>query len=485
MGDWDGRWWDATDTAAAIRSGRVSAAEVLEAAIEVIEAVNPSLNAVIHPMFDSARRQVAGGVGDGPFAGVPMLVKDLVAEVEGEPFWEGMAFLRDRGHRAPADQALVRAFRAAGFVLVGKTNTSELGCIPTTEPLALGPTHNPWMPGRSPGGSSGGSAAAVAAGLAPVAHANDVGGSIRVPASRCGLVGLKPSRGRISQGPLYGDLYAGLFQEFVVTRSVRDAAAVLDAVGGRTPGDPYPWAAPDRPFAGQIADPPGPLRVKVWAGVPGGFGTLTADVARVVHDAGALLAELGHRVDEGHPALLDGRAPMGALSRVVFAGTEWAVRRWERLTGVPCPDDQLEPITADYVARARRLSAADLLDLEESVQLQSRDVARWFEAEADVLVMATCAEPAPPLGEWQATTADEVPAALANMLPTVALASWCNATGVPALSVPLGTSPEGLPIGVHLVAAHGGEGLLLRLAAQLELARPWADRIPDLAASHP
>ena len=252
---------DATGQAELVRDGEVSPAELVEGAIGRIEALNPELNAVISDLSDKAIAAAGRPLADGPFRGVPMLLKDLACHSAGDPFHEGMAFLKRLKWTESEDQYLARKFRDAGFVFLGKTNTPELGILPTTEPAAYGPTRNPWDTGRSPGGSSGGSAAAVAAGLVPVAHANDGGGSIRIPASHCGLVGLKPSRGRVSLGADFGDVISGLAIEHVVCRSVRDSAAVLDAICGDMPGDPYVAPARERPYSEELAADPGRLRV--------------------------------------------------------------------------------------------------------------------------------------------------------------------------------------------------------------------------------
>src|SRR5438067_3253581 len=264
---------DAAAQAELVRSGKASPTELVDEAIARIEKLNPELNAVIHPLFDKARRQAAGDLPNGPFRGVPMVLKDLTCHSAGDPFHEGMRFLRDLGWTETEDQHLAAKFRAAGFVFVGKTNTPELGILPACEPDAYGATRNPWNTAHSTGGSSGGSAAAVASGMVPVGHANDGGGSIRIPASECGLVGLKPTRGRTSLGPEYGDLMGGLVHEHVVTRSVRDTAAILDAVHGPMPGDPYAAPSPARPFLDEVDADPGRLRV----------GLMTSSSASEVH----------------------------------------------------------------------------------------------------------------------------------------------------------------------------------------------------------
>src|SRR6266480_4339939 len=259
---------DATAQAALVRNGKASPLELVDDAIARAEKLNGELNAIIHPLYDQAREQARGSLPDGPFRGVPIVLKDLFAGIKGDPYHEGTKFLREANWRADHTDALAQRFLDAGFVCIGRTNTPEFGLVPTTEPLAYGPTRNPWDTERTTGGSSGGSAAAVASGIVPVGHANDGGGSIRIPASECGLVGLKPSRGRNSLGPDYGDMFSGLVCEHVVSRSVRDTAAILDAVHGAMPGDPYAAPPPARPYLDEIGADPGRLRIGIMTAAP-------------------------------------------------------------------------------------------------------------------------------------------------------------------------------------------------------------------------
>src|SRR5947209_20385122 len=261
---------DATEQARMIRDGEATPSELLEEAIARLEEVNPRLNAVIHPLIERAREAAAGDLPDGPFRGVPFLVKDLSCYMEGVPVHEGMRAVRDAGYRSDHDMVITQRLRRAGFVILGRTNTPELGILPTTEPVAYGPTHNPWDLDRSPGGSSGGSAAAVAAGMVSAAHANDGGGSIRIPASHCGLVGLKPTRARVTLAPDFGDVLYGLVIELAVTRSVRDAAGILDAIHGPEPGDPYAAPPPERPDTDEVGADPGRLKIGLMTAPPGG-----------------------------------------------------------------------------------------------------------------------------------------------------------------------------------------------------------------------
>jgi amidase len=289
-----------------VRRGEVTAAELVEAAIGRIERLNPDLNAVIRPLFDDAREAAKGPLPEGPFSGVPFLLKDLLAEIAGVPLVEGSGFL-DGHYVSGADCELVRRLKAAGLIIVGKTNTPEFGLLPTTEPRLTGPTRNPWDRGRTAGGSSGGSAAAVAAGLTAMAHANDGGGSIRIPASCCGVFGLKPTRGRNPLGPHYGDLMNGLVSEHAVTRSVRDSAALLDATRGPAVGDPYGAPPPARPYTDEVGQDPGKLRIALSL-APVTDSAVHPDCLAAVRETAALCADLGHEVEEAAPALETGPA---------------------------------------------------------------------------------------------------------------------------------------------------------------------------------
>src|SRR5215813_12130640 len=296
---------DAMAQAELVRRGEVTPRELVDAAIARVEKLNPTLNAVITPLFDKARAQAnSPNLPNGPFRGVPFLLKDLGCHSAGDPYHEGMRFLRQAGWTAENDTYMAAKLRAAGFIFLGKTNTPELGSLPTTEPQAYGPTRNPWDITRSTGGSSGGSAAAVAAGIVPVAHANDGGGSIRIPASECGLVGLKPSRGRVSWGPEYGELWQGLAVEHVVSRSVRDTAALLDVVAGPMPGDPYFAPPPIRPFREEVGAEPGRLRIGMMSRVSGGRTQVHPDCVAATTEAARLLESLGHHVEESYPQAL-------------------------------------------------------------------------------------------------------------------------------------------------------------------------------------
>jgi len=471
---------DATGQAELVRDGQVSATELVEGAVQRMEALNPQLNAVITDLSDKALAAAGGELPAGPFRGVPMLLKDLACHSAGDPFHEGMAFLKRLAWSEAEDTHLARKFREAGFVFVGKSNTPELGILPTTEPAAYGPTHNPWDLARSPGGSSGGSAAAVAAGIVPVAHANDGGGSIRVPASHCGLVGLKPSRGRVSQGPDFGDIISGLVAEHVVCRSVRDSAAVLDAVCGAMPGDPYVAPARQRPYIEEVGADPGRLRVGLTTTPPGGQINAHPDCVAAAHAAAAKLEQLGHHVEHAYPKAIDDSEYIATFLVRWTAGVAWNLKYWEGKTGKAIQAEDVEPSTWALAELGRSHAAADYLRAVEYHQRVARELAGWWEHDFDLLLTPTTGEPATPLGTFDAPPDDPV-APIMRAVPLAVFTAVFNATGQPAISLPLHWTADDLPVGAQLVAAYGREDQLLRVAAQLEAADSWAERWPALA----
>ncbi len=471
---------DATEQARLIREGQASPAELVEEAIDRLERLNPRLNAMIHPLVDQAREIARGGLPDGPFRGVPFLVKDLSCYMEGVPVHEGMRAVRDAGYVADHDMWLTRRFREAGFIPLGRTNVPELGILPTTEPVAYGATHNPWELDHSPGGSSGGSAAAVAAGIVAAAHANDGGGSIRIPASHCGLVGLKPSRGRVSLAPDFGDVMGGLTIELAVTRSVRDAAGILDAVHGPAPGDPYAAPPPARPYIEEIGADPGRLRIGVMTTPPGGQFETHPECVKAAADAASALEELGHHVEDSHPAEMDNPDIVPVFLVRWTAGTDWNLKYWGAAIGRELGPDDVEPCTWALAEQGRAHTGGDLLRAIEQAQAANRRVASWWAEDGfDLLLTPTCAEPPPRLGEFEAPPENPL-APIIRATPFAIFTAGFNTSGQPAISLPLHMTAEGLPVGVQLVAAYGREDLLLRVAAQLEEARPWADRVPRL-----
>ena len=452
---------DATGQRDAVRSGEVTAAELVDAAIARIDARNPALNAVIHRLDDKARASCAAVRPDAPFAGVPMLVKDGVCHTAGDPFHCGMRVLRDIGWTEPDDSWLAGRFRRAGFVFVGKTNLPELASSVTTEPLAYGPTANPWSLDRSPGGSSGGSAAAVAARMVAVAHGNDMGGSIRFPASMCGLVGLKPTRARTTLGPAFGEYWGPTTHEFVLVRSVRDAAAILDCVSGAGVGDPYTAPPPARPFIDEVGADPGRLRIGV--GERRNHGDCDAAVAR----AASALESLGHHVERVPVDWLDEARPMEALAVMFPAFIARDVERWSTRIGREIALDELEPNNAAMVELGRTATALQWQAALEGMQSWARDVARRFVDDYDLLLTPTVPEPPRITGTNDPVTFD----AVTYTIPF-------NLTGQPAISLPVHWNDQGLPVGVQLVAASGREDLLLRISAHLETQFDWTGRRP-------
>ena len=473
---------DATEQARMVRDGEVSPSELLEEAVARLEALNPQLNAVIHPLIDEARQTAAGDLPDGPFRGVPFLVKDLSCYMKGAPVHEGMRALRDAGYVADHDMVLTERLRRAGLVIFGRTNAPELGILPTTEPVAYGPTHNPWKLERSPGGSSGGSAAAVAAGIVAAAHANDGGGSIRIPASHCGLVGLKPSRGRVTLAPDFGDVLLGLTCELALTRSVRDTAAILDAIQGPAPGDPYAAPPPARPYVEEVGADPGRLRIGLMTTTPGGQFQTHQECVTAAEAAATVLGELGHHVEPSYPGDLDDPTYIENFLVRWTSGVDWNLRYWGAAIGRELGPDDVEPCTWALAEQGRAYTGGALLRAHEQAQAGARRVASWWADDGfDLLLTPTCAEPPPLLGEHDAPP-DNPLMPIVRATPFAIFTAGFNTTGQPAISLPLHHTPDGLPIGIQLVAEYGREDLLLRVAAQLEEARPWADRTPPVHA---
>lgn len=477
----DFAWMDATAQGELARRGEVTPTELLEAALEHIDVLNPSLNAVIHDLSDKARAEAADpALPDGPFRGVPFLLKDAVAHSAGDPYHCGMQVLKDAGWVEPADTWLVERFRAAGFVICGKTNLPELASSVTTEPVAYGATHNPWDLDRSPGGSSGGAGAAVASGMVPVAHGNDMGGSIRFPASMCGLVGLKPSRARTTLGPDFGEYWAMTTHEHVLTRSVRDTAGVLDAIAGPGVGDPYTAPAPARPFLDEVGVDPGRLRI--------GFRTLVspdaeahADCVEAVASTATLLGELGHDVEPVAFDALDDPRFGEAIAVVfpVFIARE--LDRWSQKLGREIAPSELEPWNALQAEMGRATTASAYVEGIEKAQGYARGLAQWWADGHDILVTPQLGAPPFPLGYVSPDVDPFV--TLERLIGLTSFSMPFNVSGQPAISLPLHWNADGLPIGVQLVAAYGREDLLLRVASQLEAARPWADRHPPVSAA--
>ena len=463
---------DATGQAELVRRKEAQPIELVEAAIERIERLNPTLNAVVTPMYDEARRTATGNLPKGPFTGVPFLLKDLLAVYRGVPMTAGSKLLVD--FVPDHDSELVVRLKRSGLIILGKTNTPEFGILPTTEPHLFGPSRNPWNTDRTTGGSSGGSAAAVAAGMVAMAHGNDGGGSIRIPASCCGLFGLKPTRARNPLGPDNGDLMGGLVVEHALTRSVRDSAALLDATAGPDVGDPY-WAPPPvRPFAEEVGTEPGRLRIAFTTEAVTGV-EVHADCVSAVQDAAALCAALGHEMVEATPEL-DVVSMAQAFMVVWSAGCTSILEGIARVTGKAPNPDCVEPLTWELYEMGRQHSASDYLLALWTIQEESRRIGRFF-VDYDVWLTPTLAEPPVPLGTFD-TPAKNPLEAFFRASSFVPFTPICNITGQPAMSVPLFWNSEGLPVGTHFVSRFGDEATLFRLAAQLEAERPWADRHP-------
>ena len=496
---------DGVATAELFASGETSATELLDEAIARADRLNPQINAIIGRLDESARRAAEhldaardAGESSSSLAGVPFLTKDLTCTTEGQPYHAGNAALKEAGHVASSTAHLATMFAELGLVNFGRTNTPEFGLTITTEPLAYGPTANPWNTGHSTGGSSGGSAAAVAAGIVPIAHANDGGGSIRVPAANCGLFGLKPNRGRVSLGPDSGDGWAGFSVDGVVSRSVRDSARVLDGISRPWPGDPY-WAPPpSATFESAAAREPQALRVGLCA--QSDWGPVDAECSRAVENAGKLLESLGHHVTYSTPAEMfhdeffeHFRTIVSAQNVVMLAGMEEALdRRMSR------PD--VEGDTWALMNMGRDVSGAQYVAALEWCHGWTRRLAAWW-ADHDVLVSPIMAEPPPRLGELRNPETGR-----GRLNDLLQFTPQFNVTGQPAMSVPLHWAPEAepqgdagaraarerseqerettgdLPVGVQFVGAHASEELLLSLAGQLERAAPWAGRTPSLWA---
>ncbi len=470
---------DALACAELIRSGEAHPVELVDAAIARIEKLDAEVNAVPIRRFSKAREEAAGDLPNGPFRGVPTLIKDLWSHTAGDPFHKGMRFLKDLGWTEKHDTEHAARLRRAGFIFLGRTNTPELGLQPTTEPEAYGPTRNPWNLGHSTGGSSGGSAAAVAAGMVPLAQATDGGGSIRIPASECGLVGLKPSRGRVTCGPFAGDYTGGFSVELCVSKTVRDTAAFLDAVEGPGIGDPYVAPPPLRPYRDEVGRDPGNLRIGVLTADPRGFGSVHPDCVQATLQAAELLKELSHHVEESFPpALAEPEVAMGVIT--FFAtGVAAGLDHWSKRTGREITAADVEAPTWALAEMGRAITGPQFWNARDETLSHARRVARWWVDGYDLLLTPTLPDPPPPLGFFKGTPENPLEGLTRGASFALFTAPF-NATGQPAITLPLGTSSEGLPIGMQLVAAYGREDLLIRVASQIEEASPWRDRRPPI-----
>jgi amidase len=467
---------DATAQAELVRSGDASPLELVDDAIARVEKLNPELNAVIHPRFDKARAEARGTLPGGPFRGVPLVLKDLMAGIVGDPQHEGMKFLRDAAYVADHTDALAQRYLDAGFVCIGRTNTPELGIVPTTEPEAYGAARNPWDPSRTTGGSSGGSAAAVASGMVAVGHANDGGGSIRIPASCCGLVGLKPSRGRTSLLPDFSVVDDLLIAELCVTRTVRDTAGVLDAVQGGATGDTVRAPAPARAYRDEIGADPGKLRIGLLTHNPLETGEIHPDCVAAARETAQLLESLGHTVEETFPAALVDPALVGHFTTLWASTLVYNLRYWEKKVGREITAGDVEPLTWTLAEMGRSIAAPDFIEAQHAALELGRAVEEWYASGYDLLLTPTLGEPPVELGTF--TTPDEPLLGFIRAATFVPYTPLANMTGEPAISLPMHWNGDNLPIGAQLMAAYGREDVLLRVAAQLEQAQPWIDRIP-------
>lgn len=467
---------DACAQAELIRRKEIKPLELVESTIDKIERLNPTINAVVTKMYEEARAAAQGDLPEGPFTGVPFLLKDLLASYAGVRMTSGSKFTRDF---VPShDSELVSRYKRAGLIIVGKTNTPEFGTLPTTESQLFGPSYNPWDVTRTPGGSSGGSAAAVAARIVPMAHANDGGGSIRIPASCCGLFGMKPTRARNPLGPDYGDMFTGLIAEHAVTRSVRDSAALLDATSGPDFGDPYHAPQKARPFIEEVGADPGKLRIAFTTKAPNG-ANVHQDCVNAVEETVKLLSDLGHTIEETSLAI-EGERFAEMFTVLWSSGLAWTVDSFAQVIGRKPEQSDLEPGNWVFYQVGTRQTAATYLHALQTVQAMSRQVARLF-LNWDVLITPTLAQPPLPLGSFEPTPED-VLAGMRVAAGFVPFTPVCNMTGQPAMSMPLYWNSEGLPIGLHFIGSFGDEATLFRLAGQLEHARPWASRRPSVSA---
>jgi len=467
--------YDAMGLAELVKNNEVSAAELLEEAITRTDQVNGEINAVVYKHFEEARTAIDSGLPEGPFTGVPFLLKDLHLLLKGTTTSSGSSFFRDQV--ADHDSTLVERYKQAGLVIFGKTNSPELGLMPITEPRLFGPTRNPWNLERTPGGSSGGAAAAVASGILPMANASDGGGSIRIPASCTGLVGLKPTRGRTPMGPDRGEGWAGQSISHAVTRTVRDSAALLDATTGTEPGNPYEAPHHTGTFLAEVSREPGSLRI-AYSKNKWGAGQFQPEVTDGLEEIVQLLTDLGHKVEEAEPDF-DREATGRAGLVIITANTALAVKLRAEQLGREVTDQDIEPETRLFMTMAEQISADDYARAVLSNHQAGRALGQ-FHQQYDVILAPTLSREAVPIGFMREPVADGEINRIGQFMGDTAL---FNQTGQPAISLPLCWSKNNMPVGIMFAAAFGNDGLLLRLAGQLEKARPWWDKRAPLYAS--
>lgn len=487
--------YDGLGLAELVRKGEVQPAELAEEAIRRIEQVNPQVNAVIEKMYDQARKTATNDLPDGPYRGVPFLIKDIMTDYAGVPSRRSSRFLN---HYVPErDSEIVRRYKAAGLVILGKTNTPEFGLLPVTEPELFGPTNNPWDLTRNSGGSSGGAAAAVAARMVPVAHGNDGGGSIRVPAACCGVFGLKPTRGRTPLGPDLAEGWQGMVVNHVLSLSVRDSAAMLDATAGPEVGAPYYPPPPERPFLEEVGADPGQLRI-AYTARPLLPGEMHPDCIKGLQETVNLCQELGHEMVEAAPQV-DGSTFARAFLTMVCGETRAGIEEAESLVGRKATSADFEPVTWSLYLLGQQFSAGDFAVAVHTLKDTAQRLGHFFQ-EYDMLLTPTAAMPPLKAGALQPQGKDlaamkvlgrlnagwllrifaDIDALAEDTFAFIPCLPLFNATGQPAMSVPLYWNDEDLPVGMQFVGGYGDEATLFRLAAQLEEARPWFDRVPPV-----
>lgn len=466
--------YDALGLAELVSRNEVSPSELLRTAISAIEQLNPTLNAITQKLYDHAEQALRQGLPQGPFTGVPFLLKDAGILLTGTPNYNGSRWFDDMP--ADHDSTLTLRYKQAGLVIMGKTSTPELGLSVTTEPLRFGPTRNPWNPAHSTGGSSGGAAAAVASGMLPAAHASDGAGSIRIPASCCGLFGLKPSRGRLPVGPDRGEVWSGLAVAHALTRSVRDSAALLDATAGPEPGDPYACPESAGRYSVQIRRAPERLRI---ACTTGDIPQLHADCRRAYEEAVRLCLDLGHTLEEAAPAL-DAVELTDALLNIAAAGVAAGIDEYCRLRGRSHQAGDFEAVTEVMLQRAAERPIKDYVSALNAIHRAGR-ITGQFHENYDLLLTPTLALPPPPLGVLRDNGTNTY-LQLRRIFEFTPYTPIANMTGQPSMTLPIHWNEAGLPIGVMFTAGLGREDVLLRLAAQIEQARPWTGRLPPVHA---
>ncbi len=470
-GDFDG-----LGLADLVRTGQVSSEELLDEAIACTERVNPAINAVVAKFYDQAREAISRGLPDGRFAGVPFLLKDIHVLYAGVATTSGSRFLID--NVPDHDTEMVCRYKQGGLVIFGKTNTPEFGLNATTEPQLFGPTRNPWDTDRIAGGSSGGSAAAVAAGIVPVASGSDGGGSIRIPASCCGLLGLKPTRGRNPAGPDRGEGWSGMSVEHVISRSVRDSAAMMDLTSGPDVGAPY-WAPrPERPFIEEVGADVGRLRI-AFSSVPPSGAPVDPECVRAMEGAVRLVADLGHDAEEASPEV-SAEEVFEAIRIIMAAGVASTVAQYAAARGRPASPSEFENVTWQIAQIGSEAPASAYVTAAQTLHRVGRQVGRFFE-KYDVLITPTLSKPPLQLGILDMMSED-AEAYIEALWGYASLTPLFNVSGGPAMSVPLHWTPDNLPVGVQFVSRYADEALLFRLGAQLEEAKPWARRRPPVRA---